>query len=161
MMTQQNEVIETDSGWSSAILEQKFFCNSNGEVFCIDILASNAESWHEEIKEGWQEISNETAVLMTTPPDSYHSWSGEAWVLTDENSARKQADEAAAKQSEITALLTLAAQRISEYQDLLDFSETPEEAAAGEAGYNAWRQYRASLLKYQKGLIADMPLQPE
>ena len=101
--------------------------------------------------------------LTLTPPkpSKYHQWLDGAWVITEEMEELKQNDVNAAKQTEISALLSLAAQRISEYQDLLDFSETPEEAAAGEAGYNAWRQYRASLLKYQKGLIADMPLQPE
>ena len=101
--------------------------------------------------------------IKPNPPDAYHAWNDalDEWETSDELQKQKQVDEAAMKQAEITTLLALAAQCISEYQDLIDFSETPEEAAAGEAGYNAWRQYRASLLKYQKGLIADMPLQPE
>ena len=109
------------------------------------------------------ELGGDDFVFIQPPPDSYYIWNDvtKEWETNAELQKQKQADDAAMKQTEITALLALAAQRISEYKDLLDFSETPEEAAAGEAGYNAWRQYRASLLKYQKGLIADMPLQPE
>ena len=94
-------------------------------------------------------------------PDAYHTWSENGWVMTQEAVTQKASDEAEAEKVKISSLLSDAAKRISEYQDLVDFAETPEAAAAGEAGYNAWRQYRASLLKYQKGLIADMPLQPE
>ena len=109
------------------------------------------------------ELGGDDFVFIQPPPDSYYIWNDvtKEWETNAELQKQKQADDAAMKQTEITALLALAAQRISEYKDLLDFSETPEEAAAGEAGYNAWRQYRASLLKYQKGLITDMPLQPE
>ena len=109
------------------------------------------------------EVSGSDFVLIQPAPDVYHVWNNatKEWETNEALQKQKQADEAAAKQSEITTLLALAAQRISEYQDLIDFSEMPEEAAAGEAGYNAWRQYRASLIKYQKGLITDMPLQPE
>ena len=109
------------------------------------------------------EFGGDDFVFIPPAPDSYHVWNEatKSWETNEELQAKKQEDEAAVKQAEISALLALAAQRISEYQDLLDFSETPEEAAAGEAGYNSWRQYRASLLKYQKGLIADMPLQPK
>ena len=101
-------------------------------------------------------------LLITAPrPSNYHQWIDGVWVITDEMIVQQESDENAAKQAEISARLSFAAQRISEYQDLIDFAETPEESAAGEAGYNLWRQYRASLLKYQKGLIADMPSQPE
>ena len=100
-------------------------------------------------------------VLAGEKPDSYHEWNGTAWEMSTAGEAQKQADADMVKQSEIAVLLTQAAQKISEYQDLKDFADTDDEMAAGEAGYNAWRQYRAQLLKYQKGLIAEMPVKPE
>ena len=147
--------------WSSAILEQKYFSDSSGNVFCIDVMASNSETWPEEVADGWHEISKEIAQLMTTPPDGYHTWDGKSWVMTDESNAQKQIDTEAIKQAEIAALLTYAAQKINEYQDLVDFAETAEELAIGEQGYSAWRQYRANLLKYQKGLALGLPTLPE
>ena len=107
--------------------------------------------------------NGEEFALIAAAPDAYHIWNetNKAWETNDELQAKKQADADALKQAEIASFLTQAARKVSEYQDLVDFAETPEESAAGEAGYNAWRQYRASLLKYQKGLIADMPSQPE
>ena len=96
-------------------------------------------------------------------PDGYHIWNAiqKEWQTNDELQEQKQRDEDAIKQTQITSLLAKAAQRISEYQDLKDFADTEEEAEAGESGYNLWRQYRATLLKYQKGLIPEMPVQPE
>ena len=96
-------------------------------------------------------------------PDAYHIWNAEQkeWQTNDELQGQKQRDEDAIKQTQITSLLAKAAQRISEYQDLKDFADTEEETVAGEAGYNLWRQYRATLLKYQKGLISEMPAQPQ
>uniref|UniRef100_UPI001E5764DF hypothetical protein n=1 Tax=Snodgrassella sp. CFCC 13594 TaxID=1775559 RepID=UPI001E5764DF len=83
------------------------------------------------------------------------------WTMTAESEAQKASEEASAKQQQIIELLNKAAQKISEYQDLIDFADSEEETAAGEAGYKAWRQYRATLLKYQKGLITDKPTAPE
>ena len=163
-MTQtQIEAPESTQVWNSAILEQKYFCNKSGEVFCIDIMASNADTWQEEIAFDWEEISQELAMTMVTPPDIYHAWDAvkKQWQTNDELQGQKQRDEEAIKQAQITSLLAKAAQRISEYQDLKDFADTEEETAAGETGYNLWRQYRATLLKYQKGLIPEMPAQPE
>lgn len=99
-------------------------------------------------------------VTIAPRPDKYHVWLQDAWQTTPATLAQKAADETAEKQAQISGLLAEATQRVAAYQDLIDFAETPEELAAGEAGYNAWRQYRAALLKYQKGLISELPNQP-
>ncbi len=146
-MTQaQIEAAESTQVWNSAILEQKYFCNPTGGVFCIDIMASNSDTWQEEIAPDWEEISQELALTMVTPPDIYHVWDAvkKQWQTNDELQGEKQRDEDAIKQAQITSLLAKAAQRISEYQDLKDFADTEEEAEAGESGYNLWRQYRAT-----------------
>lgn len=107
-------------------------------------------------------ISN-SLKIKPNPPDLYHVWneSIRLWETNSELQAQKQADEAAIKQAEIAALFTQAAQKIDEYQDLIDFAETSDELAAGEAGHSSWRQYRTALMKYQKGLILSLPTAPE
>ena len=101
--------------------------------------------------------------IKPNPPDLYHIWNdaNNVWETNDELQAQKQADAEAEKHTEITSLLTHAARKVSEYQDLIDFAETPEEISTGEDGLLAWRQYRAALLKYQKGLINSLPNTPE
>ena len=101
--------------------------------------------------------------LTLTPPkpSKYHQWLDGAWVITEEMEELKQNDVNAAKQTEISALLSLVARKVSEYQDLVDFAETPAESEVGEVGLLAWRQYRATLMKYQKGLILSLPTAPE
>ena len=130
----------------------------------VSITVGQHQTMLEHLNKGGRfELGGDDFVFIQPPPDSYYIWNDvtKEWEINAELQKQKQADEAAMKQTEIAALLTLAAQRISEYQDLLDFAETPEESAAGEAGLMAWRQYRAAILKYQKGLIADLPSQPE
>ena len=101
--------------------------------------------------------------LTLTPPkpSKYHQWLDGEWVITEEMEELKQNDVNAAKQTEISALLSLAARKVSEYQDLVDFAETPAESEVGEVELLAWRQYRATLMKYQKGLILSLPTAPE
>ncbi|MDF7676349.1 tail fiber assembly protein [Neisseriaceae bacterium ESL0693] len=99
--------------------------------------------------------------VTTLPrPDKYHIFVAGNWVMTAETKAQQEADAEQVKQAEITNLLNNAAKKIGEYQDLIDFADTAEEQSTGEAGLNSWRQYRAALLKYQKGLITDMPTLP-
>ena len=127
---------------NTQVVKQKYYQNEAGEVFCIDIMPLNAESWTEEVKTGWQEISKKKALELSNPPKS----------------AEQLAQE---KQLESGLLLAQAAQKISEYQDLLEFAANEKEAKIGSQGLEAWRRYRAELLKYQKNLINDLPLQPE
>ena len=101
------------------------------------------------------------STTLNPRPDKYHVFVDGQWTMTAESEGQKASEEASAKQQQIIELLNKAAQKISEYQDLIDFAETDEETAAGETGHKAWRQYRAALLKYQKGLITDKPSAPE
>ena len=127
---------------NTQVVKQKYYQNENGESFCVDIMQLNAESWDEEIKIGWHEISKKKALELSNPPKSPEQLEQE-------------------KQLECALLLAQAAQKISEYQDLLEFAANEEEANIGNKGLEAWRCYRAELLKYQKNLINDLPIQPE
>ena len=105
----------------------------------------------------------ENFVLIAAAPDVYHIWNetNKVWETNDELQTKKQTDADSLKQTEIAALLTQAARKVSEYQDLVDFAETPAEIEAGKVGLLAWRQYRAALMKYQKELIFSLPNAPE
>ncbi len=94
-------------------------------------------------------------------PDKYHVWIDGLWSMTVESEQQKQTDVESEKLRQMPTLLLEAAQRISEYQDMFDFAETDAESEAAEANLTAWRQYRAALLKYQKGLSTAFPNKPE
>lgn len=94
-------------------------------------------------------------------PDKYHIFTDGQWIMTEESTAQKEADAEQSRQLKIKQLIDAAAEQISAYQDLIDFSDTEEETVSGQKGYKIWRQYRAALLKYQKGLINEMPQKPE
>ena len=80
-----------DVTWSSEIINQKYFKDSENSVFCIDILASNADSWMDEKKENWIEITQELAMKLVSPPDPYHIFNEELqeWQTTDELQTKK------------------------------------------------------------------------
>lgn len=109
------------------------------------------------------EFGGDDSVFIQPAPDAYYFWNEtkKAWETNEELQEKKQADAEALKQAEISVLLMQAARKVSEYQDLVDFAETPAESEAGEVGLLAWRQYRAALMKYQKGLILSLPTAPE
>ncbi|UOO89182.1 hypothetical protein LVJ82_17325 [Vitreoscilla massiliensis] len=81
----------TEHVWSSAILEQKYFKDKTNKVFCIDILASNVDSWENEKGVDWDEISQELALKLVTPPDNYHYFNevSQEWETNDELQAAK------------------------------------------------------------------------
>ena len=94
-MTQaQIETPETVPVLDSTILEQKYFCNKVGEVFCIDIMASNSGTWQDEKAPDWEEIPQPLALTMVTPPDTYHVWDAvkKQWQTNDELQAQKLQD---------------------------------------------------------------------
>ena len=55
---------------NTQVVKQKYYQNEAGDVFCIDIMPLNAESWTEEVKTGWQEISKKKALELSNPPKS-------------------------------------------------------------------------------------------
>ncbi|WP_218965991.1 tail fiber assembly protein, partial [Snodgrassella communis] len=64
------------------------------------------------------------------------------------------------RQAKINTLLSVATDKIAAYQDMIDFADAEEESTEAEKGLLAWRKYRAALLKYQKGLISELPSEP-
>lgn len=50
------------------ILEQKFFKDKKNNIFCLDIIESNKDTWNEEVKKGWISITEEEAKLILNPP---------------------------------------------------------------------------------------------
>lgn len=53
---------------STEILEQKFFKDPDNNVFCIEIMPINQNSWESEIQAGWIAISENEANQIANPP---------------------------------------------------------------------------------------------
>jgi hypothetical protein len=101
--------------------------------------------------------------VTTIPcPDSFHHWGEKEnkWVMSPEAEAQKQQQLDNERQAKINTLLSVATDKIAAYQDMIDFADTEEESTEAEKGLLAWRKYRAALLKYQKGLISELPSEP-
>ncbi|PIT38555.1 tail fiber assembly protein [Snodgrassella alvi] len=119
-------------------------------------------------KETGQEIkiseAGELPKTVTTIPrsDSFYQWSEKEnnWIMSPEAKAQKQQQIVNEQQAKINTLLSAATERIAAYQDMIDFADTEEERTEAEKGLLAWRKYRAELLKYQKGLISELPSTP-
>ncbi|MCO6520565.1 MAG: tail fiber assembly protein [Snodgrassella sp.] len=109
------------------------------------------------------ELGKLPETVTTIPcPDSFHHWveKENKWVMSPEAEAQRQQQINNERQAKINTLLSAAAEKIAAYQDMIDFAETEEEATEAEKGLLAWRKYRAALLKYQKGLIPELPSVP-
>lgn len=50
------------------IIGQKFFKDINNNVYCIDIMPMNENSWESEILPDWKAISKKEADKITNPP---------------------------------------------------------------------------------------------
>jgi hypothetical protein len=122
------------------------YSKGTGEVVIIDELGKLPET------------------VTTIPcPDSFHHWSKKEnkWVMSPEAEAQKQQQIDNERKAKINTLLSVATDKIAAYQDMIDFADTEEESTEAEKGLLAWRKYRAALLKYQKGLISELPSTPE
>lgn len=53
---------------NTTIIEQRFFKNGINEIFCIDIMPMNKDTWESEIPEDWQPISEKEADNIVNPP---------------------------------------------------------------------------------------------
>ena len=53
---------------NTQIIGQKFFKDADDNVFCLDIMPMNKDSWESEIKGGWTEISKDDAMSIANPP---------------------------------------------------------------------------------------------
>lgn len=53
---------------NTQIIDQKFFKDADDNVFCLDIMPMNKDSWDSEIKDGWTEISKDDAMSIANPP---------------------------------------------------------------------------------------------
>ncbi|MDW7790082.1 tail fiber assembly protein [Morganella morganii] len=52
----------------TTVINQKFFKDADNNIFCIDIMPMNRDSWESEIKDGWTEISEDDAMNIANPP---------------------------------------------------------------------------------------------
>ena len=89
---------------NTVIKDQKFFKDEDGVIFCIDIMEMNAESWGEEVRAGWQEISADEAMLIANPPPTQEQ-------IIEQADAQKQSLVNAAMQSIDVLQLKLRAGR--------------------------------------------------
>lgn len=53
---------------TTLFLSQKHYKDSKNNVFCIDIDENNKDTWEQDIKKDWKEISKEEAELIANPP---------------------------------------------------------------------------------------------
>lgn len=53
---------------NTQIIDQKFFKDADDNIFCLDIMPMNEDSWESEIKDGWTEISKNDAMSIANPP---------------------------------------------------------------------------------------------
>lgn len=53
---------------STEILDQKFFKDTDNNVFCIEIMPVNQDLWKNGIQTGWMAISEEEANKIANPP---------------------------------------------------------------------------------------------
>ncbi|MBC3994328.1 tail fiber assembly protein [Morganella morganii] len=119
---------------STLIIDQKFFKDADDNVFCIDIMPMNEDSWESEIKDGWTEISKDEAMSIANPPPTKEQL-------------------VAAAESEKQYLMTEAGAKISVLQDAVDFGmATPEE----ESALKEWKIYRVLLNRVDPSLGADV-----
>ncbi len=65
------------------IIGQKFFKDINNNVYCIDIMPMNENSWESEIQPDWKAISKKEADKITNPPPTKQQ-------LTEQAEAQKQ-----------------------------------------------------------------------
>lgn len=53
---------------NTQIIDQKFFKDADDNIFCLDIMPMNEDSWESEIKDGWTGISKNDAMSIANPP---------------------------------------------------------------------------------------------
>lgn len=125
---------------STLIIDQKFFKDTDDNIFCIDIMPMNEDSWESEIKDGWAEISKDEAMSIANPPPTKEQ------LVT-------------AAESEKQYLMTEAGAKISVLQDAVDLDmATPEE----ESALKAWKKYRVLLNRVDTSTAPDIawPVKP-
>ncbi|EPV0752270.1 tail fiber assembly protein [Citrobacter sp. Cb028] len=110
---------------NTVIKEQKFFKDVVGVIFCIDIMEMNADSWCEEIQEGWQEISAHEAMLLANPPPTQEQ-------LIEQVSAQKQ------------TLISEATAIIEPLKDALEGGYIDD---ADKPRLTTWQKYRYEVTK--------------
>lgn len=119
---------------TTLFLSQKHYKDSKNNVFCIDIDESNKDTWEQDVKKGWEEISKQEAELIANPPPTKEQ-------LIEQAEAKKQ------------HLLSEAAEAIAPLQDAVDLDmATPEE----EALLKEWKKYRVMLNRVDASLGADV-----
>ncbi|EPJ0731116.1 tail fiber assembly protein [Morganella morganii] len=53
---------------NTIIIEQKHFKDSDNNIYCIDIMPMNKDTWESEIQEGWTAVSRDEADKIANPP---------------------------------------------------------------------------------------------
>lgn len=124
----------------TTVINQKFFKDADNNIFCIDIMPMNKDSWESEIKDGWTEISEDDAMNIANPPPTKEQ-------LVEQAEAEKQ------------RLSSEATEAIAPLQDAVDLDmATPEE----EELLKTWKKYRVLLSRVDTTLAQDIvwPVKP-
>ena len=61
-------MVGADNTMNTQIIDQIFFKDADDNIFCLDIMPMNKDSWESEIKDGWTEISKNDAMSIANPP---------------------------------------------------------------------------------------------
>lgn len=77
---------------NTTIIDQKYFKDKDYNVFTLDIMPMNQETWESEIKDDWIEINKEEMLYLTQPPSFYHELIDGKWVITEEKAEQKRQD---------------------------------------------------------------------
>lgn len=124
----------------TAVIDQKFFKDTDNNIFCIDIMPMNKDSWKSEIKDGWTEIGKEEAMGIANPPPTH-----EQFVAGAEAQKRD--------------LMNEAGEKISVLQDAVDLDMATTEE---ESDLKAWKKYRVLLNRVDISTAPDInwPVKP-
>lgn len=125
---------------NTKIIDQKFFKDKNNQIYVIDVMLMNENTWHDEIKDGWAEITKGEAELIANPPPT-----------EEEIDAKKEAEN--------IAFLSYEAKRAADAIEILDDAIEFEMATDEEvAQHKELRKYRLLLSRVPSQ--ADYPLNP-
>ncbi|MGJ7072752.1 tail fiber assembly protein [Morganella morganii] len=124
----------------TTVINQKFFKDADNNIFCIDIMPMNRDSWESEIKDGWTEISKNDAMSIVNPLPIHEQLVADAEIQ---------------KQN----LMAEARERLSVLQDAVDLGMAVLEE---EVSLKEWKKYRVLLDRISTASAPDIdwPVKP-
>ncbi|MDC9622770.1 tail fiber assembly protein [Xenorhabdus sp. XENO-7] len=126
---------------NTEIIDQKFFKDADNNVFCIDIMPMNKDTWRYEIRENWNAISKKEAGAILNPPPTPEQLQQNA-------------------EHEKRYLLRAAKEKIDICQDAVDLNIATD---AEKSALTEWRKYRVLLNRVDCTTAPDVkwPEQPK